>query len=411
MFEPPAGVWAAQCPFCGKQVEVPQMRAGSAQPEFRKRVRKGPGWWPVVRSHLPGWTNLALSAVFLMLLTSALIQAWLAAHEKRTSDAFERAVESWNKAIAGGNAAETVKSADRLLLMLKTDSARELAAARGLQETDVATRRKTAARADWERRFEAAIELSPEASFADLSDLFGLAKSDPDLSSQAPLAAEAWAKRRAEVMRTAMAQVAAALEKGESASAWKSLKTAESFLVRTMDQNSAEDPFRAEISQAVERIAGRFGMTFVLSTKATVFVSENAARERVVPILQERMGKMGYLFDDLTDPEFVKRFRQAARFRMEIGVTEKYGKPFEDTPHRTTAIEFDFVLKSAGMNDERRNVVVRTPRIPAKTAIGMSRLQLAKNSDERIERTLQQAAWDSIAGPVSQTVGSFPAPH
>jgi len=364
-----------------------------------------------MRSHLPGWTNLALAAVFVMLLTSALIQAWLAAHEKRASDDFARAVESWNQAVAGGDFAETVKAADRLLLMLKTASARDLAAARGLQETDVSTRRKTAARADWERRFEAATELSPEASFAALADLFRLAKSDPDLSSQAPLAVAAWAKRRTEVIRAAMAQFAAALEKGESPAAWKSLKTAESFLVRTIDENSADDPFRAEISQAVDRIAGRFGMTFVLKTKATVFVSENAARERVVPILQERMSKMGYLFDDLTDPDFAKRFRQAARYRMEIGVTEKYGKTFEDTPHRTTAIEFDFVLKSAGANEERRNVVVRTPRIPAKTAIGMSRLQLAKNSDERIERNLQQAAWDSIAGPISQTVGTFPAPH
>ncbi|MBI1325780.1 hypothetical protein GC170_21675, partial [bacterium] len=393
MFEPPAGVWAAQCPFCGKLVEVPQVRAGSTSTEFRKRVRKGPGWWPRLRAHLPAWTNLVLATSFVMLLTSALIQAWLAAHEQRSSDAFLRAMVSWKKAQADKDDAETVKAADRLIEILKSEPARELAAAQGLKESEVASMRRKAARANWERRLEGATKKPPDEAFADLSDLFRLAKADADSIDLAPKSVEAWARIRADTIRAAMSQFAAAFDKGESRSAWNSLKSAEGFLGRKFDDGSGSDPFRVEIGRAVDRIAGRFGLTFGFRMKARTFVSENDAKDRVLPLLEDRLGKLGYIVNDLKDPEYVKRFDDSAKYRMDVEVAEKYGRAFEDTPHRTTSIEFDFVLKSPGMADERRNVVVRTPRIPAKTAIGMSRLQLAKNSDERIERNLQQAAW------------------
>lgn len=411
MFEPPGGVWAAQCPFCGRQVEVPQFRAGTPVTEFRKRVRKGPGWLPKLRSHLPGWANLALATSFVMILSSSLIQAWLAAHEQRSSDAYLRARDSWNRAIAGTDDSETVKAADRLLEILKSDAVREIASAQGLMESEIAGRRRLSARADWERRFSEASTKTPEEAFVNLGDLYRLATSDSDLNGLASQAAEAWSRIRSDRIRADLAQFAVALEKGESHAAWNSLTSAAGFLGLKFGESSGSDAFRDEIGQAVERIAGRYGLTFGFRLKARTFVSETDARERVLPLLEDRMGKLGYLVNDLKDPVFGKRFQDAAKYRMEIELSEKYGRAFEETPHKTTSLEFDFVLKSPGMGDERRNVVVRTPRIPAKTAIGMSRLQLAKSSDERIERNLQQAAWDSIAGPVSQTLGTYSAPR
>jgi hypothetical protein len=140
------------------------------------------------------------------------------------------------------------------------------------------------------------------------------------------------------------------------------------------------------------------------------FSTNDEACRRLEPLIVADAERIGYVVGDLKDPKLNDLFREASRYRLEATISERFSRTFEDTPHRTTSLEFGFVLFEDGAEVGRRTATARTPRIPASTAIGMSRLQLSKRSDERIEKRLAEAAWETIPSPVRQALSSLPAP-
>ncbi len=410
MFEPPAGVWTAQCPFCGKPVEVPQIRPGEEPKGYRQRVRKGPGQWLRLRAHLPSWANLAMAASFGMIMSSALIQAWLAAGRLRSAESFERALESWNQALASRQDAETVKAADRLLAILQSPDSKTIARDTPVDEKDIRSRRKSAAHADWNRRFQAASSQRSVEGLAALKSLWAETANDLDLAGFASPARVAWSSLRADLIRDNLARFEAAFAANESPKARDALQSAENVMLESLEDQAKSPQFDEGIAAAAQRLAARYGLSIRFRLVEATFSDEKSARERVVPLFEERLRAIGYVIGKFRDETLDRRFREALKYRLEIDVAERFGRTFDDTPHRTTTLQFDFVLTAAGQDPQRRNAVARTPRIPAKTSIGMSRLQLSKRSDEKVERTLDEAAWESIAGPVSQAIGTLPKP-
>jgi hypothetical protein len=411
MFEPPSGVWSAQCPFCGKKVEVPQIRAGETGSGFRKRIRKGPGWLLRLRAHMPSWANRVLVLSFVMILSSALIQSWLVAHGRRAANAVRRAHEAWTLAAASHDDAETLRAADRLLALLDTEEAKARAAKLGSKESEVRERRAFAARSYWDSRFVTAAKAPPLEALEAIADLHQESNSDSDLSTRTEKATQEWNSIRAGAVRSALDQCEAALAAKKNQAAWLSLKFAEDVYLKRLEDKQPDDEFRTGIIEAVKKVAGQFGMTIDFRLIAKTFSTVESASTRVLPLIRTKMKGEGYVFGDLESPDFRAKFSEFTKYRLEIEVSEKYGRKFEDTPHRTTTLDFIFVLKSDGAPDEKRSAVARTPRIPAKTAIGMSRIQLAKQSDERVERNLATAAWDEVDGPISQAIGGLPGPR
>lgn len=410
MFEPPIGVLTALCPFCGKAVEVPQFRPGDKPVGYRKRIRKGPGWWLMLRAHLPSWANRAMAASFVMIMTSALIQSWLAAHRLRSADDLERALQAWNQAIESRRDAATVEAADRLLAILQTIDPKEIAEVDSIDAAKIRELRSKAAQADWTRRLQAALALRKASGLNDLKALVAEAAADADLARFTAHARDAWAALRQELMRADLARFEAALAANRGEEAENALKSAENVMIEQVEDRSATPPADAEITLAVDRLAARLGLAIRFRLTEANFANESFAREKALPLFEDRLRALGYVIGKFRHAELERRFRDGARYRLDIDVAERFGRPYEDTPHRTTTIQFDLVLSAAGIAPQRRNAAVRTPRIPAKTAIGMSRLQLSKRSDEKIERKLEEAAWESITGPVTQAAVSLPRP-
>jgi|GEM_PF-6837561 len=410
MFEPPGGVWTARCPFCGKPVEVPQIRPGEEPKGYRQRVRKGPGRWLVLRAHLPTWANLAMAASFVMIMTSILIQSWLAAGRLRSADSFERALDSWNQALASRQDAETVKAADRLLALLQSPEAKVFVVDRPIDAQSIRSQRRTAAQADWNRRFQVATGARSAEGLSAMKSLWAETSADTDLAGFASRASDAWAALRADLILADLARFEVAIAANESRKAADALKSAETVMLASLDDQDQSIRVHEGIAEAAQKLAARFGLSIRFRLAEATFTDDKTARQRVVPLFEDRLRASGYVIMKFRDEAVDRMFREAVKYRLDLDVAERYGRTFDDTPHRTTTLQFDFVLNAAGLDPQRRNAVARTPRIPAKTAIGMSRLQLSKRSDDKIERTLDEAAWDSIAGPVSQAIGTLPKP-
>jgi hypothetical protein len=410
VFEPPAGVWSARCPFCGKEVEVPHIHGVAVPTGYRKRVRKGAGRWVIFQAHLPRWTNSVLAVSFVMLLASALIQAWLSAHEERSAGAMRRALAAWKSAGESREPSQVVDAADRLLEAIGPDSANRILASEGLTESVVRDHRSKAVRTSWTMRFDKAIGASDEASLRVLSELTEEAGRDSDLNAERQRAVDAWLALRERLTRQALAENEAALSRGESQPCWVALVRASRVESMSIQGGERSEVLRQEVERAADRTAGKFGLSVICSMVDRTFSTNDEACRRLEPLIVADAERIGYVVGDLKDPKLNDLFREASRYRLEATISERFSRTFEDTPHRTTSLEFGFVLFEDGAEVGRRTATARTPRIPASTAIGMSRLQLSKRSDERIEKRLAEAAWETIPSPVRQALSSLPAP-
>lgn len=134
------------------------------------------------------------------------------------------------------------------------------------------------------------------------------------------------------------------------------------------------------------------------------FTSTATASSQILPLIVSLATAKGYALAEFADQAHQTLFLKSAAYTLDLQISERFGRGFEETPHRTTLIEVRMNLLRSGKSLWNQVATARTSKIPAQTAMGMSRLQLSKQSDERIERKLNEAAWETLPKAINQSM-------
>ena len=401
VFEPPDDVWLARCPFCSCEVEVPHAHGHFNAGEFRMRLRKQPGWLIRLRAHLPGWANPVMVLSFSLLLLSLLMQAWMATHLDRSATAMSRAIADY-KSLDKKEIDDQIKSCDTLLAAWGTESAKAVAEQDGLKQAAVQSQRRSLMRDRWNATLALQYTQPAEAALKSIAELVEQAKADHDLSDLAQVARSQWQKRRHQAIQTALDQAQAAMANRNAAQAAQDLLTAERFWLETLAEVPLPAEFESTIASFTRHLATWRGIRLDVQMNSTTFTTADQARPQVSPVLSQAWQAKGYVLPEFKSKNLNRLFQESSRFLINARIAERYGRGFEETPHRTTILEVKLALLQNGREVWSQVATARTPRIPARTAMGMSRLQLSKQSDEKIEKKLNEAAWESLPAALSQ---------
>lgn len=410
VFEPPAGVWTAHCPFCGHVSEVPHTISTLDSTKFRKRLRKTPGWITDLLNHMPPWGGRVLVFSFILCLISSLLQAWTSAHSDQSRIAMIRAVENLAKARSGTDSEELIKALDGTLSVWDSESSEQVASEAGLIRDQIRKERKTLIQRVWSEALEKLNrnETDPEKRLQALSNLADRATEDDDLIELKSAALQFWRDLRDLETDKALNLADQQKSNAKAVASLESLKRA----YRWANENRPEMDRNVDRLFKIEKFARQLaewrGVIVVPEMVRTTFTDLPAASGQILPTVSQNLRTRDYLMAEPEDKDFAKWFQESSGFQLRVGIDEHFGRPFEDTPHRTTIIT---VLLKFNRGDETlwsQQATGRTPRIPAKTAMGMSRLQLSSKSDEKIEKRLAEAAWESLPQALNQVMQLLP---
>jgi len=401
VFEPPDDVWQARCPFCACEVEVPHTHGHLDASAFRKRLRKQPGWLIRLRGHLPGWANPVMVLSFSLLLISMLLQAWMATHLDNSARAMSRAIAGY-KSNSNQEINARIKACDTLIAAWSSDSAVAVAEQAGLKRVNIETERRSLVRERFNADLARQNQQDAEAALATIAELVDLTKSDRDLIDLAPSARTNWQNRRDSAIKNALDLASSNMAAQNAASAALAVQTAERLSLANLPEVPSAKVFDASIDQLARQLARWRGLRLDVQMTTTTFTSAEQARQLINPVLRKAWQEKGYVSPGFKSATLDRAFQVDSRFVMSVRIAERYGRGFEETPHRTTILEVKISLMDKGQEVWSQQATARTPRIPARTAMGMSRLQLSKQSDEKIERKLNEAAWESLPAALSQ---------
>lgn len=403
VFEPPDDVWSARCPFCGCEVEVPHTHGHLNAGTFRKRLRKQPGWLIRLRSHLPGWANTVLVLCFSLILLSVLMQAWVATHADRSATAMLRAISGYQAATKPPADADVLINAyDNLLANWGSDSAQRVADQAGLKKPVLRNQRRTLIRTRWNGDLTRQAMQPAANALKGIAELIDQARGEEDLADLAAQGRNHWQKRRDGAIQAALKQAAAQIQNQNAAKAAEELKTAEFFWLENLAEVPPAKEFETPLTNTARQLAGWRGIRLDVQMVSTTFTSADQARTVVGPVIAKAWLAKGYVSPEFKSEKLGRVFQDSSRFLLTARIAERYGRGFEETPHRTTILDVKLALVQNGREAWAQQATARTPRIPARTAMGMSRLQLSKQSDEKIEKKLNEAAWESLPAALSQ---------
>ncbi|MFM7594512.1 MAG: hypothetical protein ACKO85_22180 [Isosphaeraceae bacterium] len=408
VFEPPEGVWSAHCPFCGYESEVPHTHQDIDHGAFRKRFRRAPGWLVTLVAAMPPWGGPALVLSFFLLLASAFMQSWTAAHSDRSATAMSRALKSLESGKASGDNEKLLAGLDQVIAAWASESAETMALAAGLKKEAVKEQRKSLIQARWQKTLNLAAGQTGEKSLKLIEELEKEALGEPDLNSLAASATEAWAAARNRVVNQFRADFKFASESGQWQKAATALTSAVNLQTRARQSGQSQPALGDDLRVLVTQLARTHGVRINRSMIRTVFTDLPTASTRTLPTIQKQLADKGYIGMQSLSAEADKLFQEQSAYRLEVKFDETFGRPFEETPHRISIITIGMTFFKGPEQIWVQSATARTPRNPAQTAIGLSRIQLSKNTDERIERKFNEAAWETAPAALNQALQLVP---
>lgn len=395
-------------------MEVPHSHADIDPSQFRKRFRKPPGWLIRLQNHLPVWANSALVFSSILIALSVSMQAWMVTHADHSAILMDRAIQQYKSLNPASDELDVVKSCDRMIELWAIDSARLKAESMGLTEPEIRKIRREQARKSWKKRIERLSGSKTLDALEGYSKLLDESVSDSDLKDLTEESRNLWRTARDNSIQKTLDQCQAQMQANQPQESLKSLMEVEKFQLQNLEGVPSAADTEPRFATLVQALAKWRGMSVQLMMTESNFTKSDKASEQILPVIEKNGLAKGYLFPRFTVATHQDLFLKSALFRFDLQVSERYGRGFEETPHRTTLIEVRMNLIRDGQSIWNQAATTRTPRIPAKTAMGMSRLQLSKQSDERIERKLNEAAWESLPKPLNQSLqllegaGSWP---
>lgn len=402
VFEPPGDVWSARCPFCAHEVEVPHTHGELNAATFRKRLRKQPGWLIRLRSHLPAWANPVLILSFSLLMLSFTLQAWMATHADRSATAMLRAIKAYQAVATTTDTDELIKSCDRLIAQWGPESANQVAAQAGLKLASIRHQRLNLVRNRWSAALHRQAGQNTQAALVAIATLIDQAKADQDLVELVPKGLSQWQKERSLAIGNSIERCRANIQSRNAAQAAEELINAEAFWLARLTEVTVPEEFDTTLTNLATQLARWRGIRFDVQMTSTTFTAAEQARQLTEPVAARAWKGKGYIAPRFKSDRLARAFQDSSTFRLSQRIAERYGRGFEETPHRTTILEVQLTLYQNNREVWSQQSTSRTPRIPARTAMGMSRLQLSKQSDEKIEKKLNEAAWESLPASLSQ---------
>lgn len=408
VFEPPVEVWTALCPFCGYETEVPHTHQDIDHGTFRRKARRAPGWCVTLLAAMPPWGGPALVLSFILLLASAFMQSWTAAHSDRSATAMSRALKSLESARASGENDKILEGLDQVLAAWASESAENMATAAGLKKGSVKEQRKSLIQARWLKKRNLAAGLTDEKSLKLIEDLEKEALGEPDLNSLVDSAAKAWEEARSRLVNQSRADFSAAFNSGQWQKATMALTSAVNLQTRARRSGQGQQALGDELRDSVTQLARSHGVRINSSMVRTLFTDLPTASSRTLPAIRRILADKGYFELNSLSTEADKLFQDQSAYRLDVKYDETFGRPFEETPHRIGIITIGMTLFKRTDQIWVQSATARTPRNPAQTAIGLSRIQLSKNTDERIERKFNEAAWENAPSALNQALQLVP---
>jgi hypothetical protein len=408
VFEPPEDVWSARCPFCSHETEVPRTHQGFDHGTFRRRYRRAPGWLVVLITAMPPWGGPALVASFFLLLASAFMQSWTAAHSDRSATAMVRAIKQLELSTNADKNQDLLKSYDLVLLAWTTESADELATKAGLKKEVLRKNRSELAQKLWQSNLALAVNDSSERGLRSIEELEQEALSDEDLKPLANAAAEAWEMAKSGQVNRFIATARSAATAGEISKALADLGAAINWQMKAKGGKTTNDPLPEQLRKLITEISLRNGLIVDSAISRTIFTDLKTATARCQPTIEKRLLEKRYAVFQSPSSEANRIFQENAPYRLTVRYEENYGRPYEDTPHRIGIINVQMALSKGNSQLWAQSAMARTPRNPAQTAMGLSRLQLSKNTDGRVERRFNEAAWETVPAALSQSLQLLP---
>lgn len=410
VFEPPAGVWSAQCPFCGRESEVPHAVQSIDSSKVRKRLRKPPGWLIVLLNHMPPWGSRVLISSFCLMLASFLMQTWTSAHSDQSKIAMQRAIRGLNLARSEQKPDALLKAIDATIQSWTTDSAQFAAQSAGLDRDSLKNERRFLARLIWSNALKQ-LQESPDDALSRLDaagELADSASADQDLYELKPEAVRFWTLLRDDQVARHLGRSRELSQAQKAAESADELTASVAWNLKTRPEVAINAQLRAAIEAQALALAQSNGIVVASEMIRTVFTDLDHAALKIMPLVEKNLRDRNYVLLNSKDEALNQMFRDASKFRLVIKIDERFGRPFEDTPHRTTLVDTNFILSDKSKIIWQQTASARTPRIPARTSMGMSRLQLSKRSDEKVERKLSEATWESVPAGLNQTLQLLP---
>ncbi len=406
VFEPRPGVWSAHCPFCGCRVEVPHSVDTIDASQFRKRIRKPPGWLIRLQAHLPSWANFALICCGVLITLSVVMQAWVVTHADRSAMLMRRAIDDYQSLSESADEMLVVQACDKLLDLWTTSSARLEADRAGLTEDQTRRLRRDLIRKSWNKRLEAMSNssTSPLQALEGESKLLDETANDPDLKDFSNKARTAWRTTRDGGIQSQLDLCQAQIDSNRPQESLKSLMNAEQLQARNLAEVPAPTDSEPRFRSLLERLSKWRGVSPRILMTESNFTSTATASSQILPLIVSLATAKGYALAEFADQAHQTLFLKSAAYTLDLQISERFGRGFEETPHRTTLIEVRMNLLRSGKSLWNQVATARTSKIPAQTAMGMSRLQLSKQSDERIERKLNEAAWETLPKAINQSM-------
>lgn len=357
---------------------------------------------------MPGWGNAVLVISFSLFLVGVFMQAWVATHGDQASTAMRRAIRIYTADQAEATDKKRLEDLDNLISAWQSPSAEQVALAMGLVRNELVDKRRELIRHIWNHDLETASKLPADDALKQIEALNQKAADEPDLQRLLKVGTEKWRAIRAREINKNLELCRAATLRGDVKDAGEVLVRAEKFWLMMHPGVDDAGPFEELLVEETTILARKIGYIYEPRMVAKVFTETETARRITLPVISKAMMEKGYAAPQFTSARLPEVFRKNAAFRLAVEITERYGRGFEETPHRTTILEARLTLFRGSRVVTNQQATARTPRIPATTAMGMSRLQLSKQSDEKIERKLNEAAWETLPGALAQPLQLIP---
>lgn len=357
---------------------------------------------------MPPWGGPALSLSFVLLLASAFMQSWTAAHSDRSANTMSRALKSLESGRASGDELKILAGVEQVLAAWASESAENLALAAGLKKESLKEQRRQLTQTRWQKSLEQARILTGEKSLKTLEELERQALTDPDLNLLAKSAAEAWQLAKTRQLSQFMENYAAAAAASKWSNALAAITSAINLQTRLRQSGQPPEPLGEAMKKSIAQLAGGHGVRVIASMTRTIFTDLPTASARTLPTIERQLADKGYFALQSLSAEANKLFQEQSAYRFEVKFEENFGRPFEETPHRIGLITIQMALFIGQEQLWVQSATARTPRNPAQTALGLSRIQLSKNTDERIERKFNEAAWETAPPALNQALQLLP---
>lgn len=357
---------------------------------------------------MPGWGNAVLVISFSLFLTGAFMQAWVATHGDQAATAMRRAIRSYTEDQSGATETKRLQNLEDVIGAWQSPSAEKVARASGLVRNELVEKRRDLIRQIWSHDLENAAKQPADDALKQIEALNQMTAGEPDLQNLLKVGTEKWQAIRAVEINKNLELCRVATLRGDAKAAGDSLVRAEKFWLMKQSGLNDAGQFEGLLAESTASLAQKIGYIYEPYMTAKVFNVTEDARRITLPTISKAMNDKGYAAPTLASRQLSDTFRKNAAFRLVVEITERYGRGFEETPHRTTILEARLTLFRGSRAVTNQQATARTPRIPATTAMGMSRLQLSKQSDEKIERKLNEAAWEALPGALTQPLQLIP---